>query len=56
MATKKFKITYVAVIIFALYSADLNQFYEDYKTSLNVSVTAFAGENCLLEIRMTYLF
>lgn len=45
VATRKIKITYVAHAIFVLYSADLGQFYEDPKTSFQVSVTAFAGEN-----------
>ena len=56
MATRNIKITYVAHIISVLYNADLDQFYENYKTSLKVSLKAFAGENNFLEIPMIYLF
>lgn len=50
MATRNIKITYVAHIMFVLYNADLDQYYENYKTSLKVSSMAFVGENNFLEI------
>lgn len=39
----------MAHIIFVLYNADLDQFYENCKTSLKVSSMAFLGENNFLE-------
>lgn len=40
----------MAHIMFVLYNADLDQYYENYKTSLKVSSMAFVGENNFLEI------
>lgn len=42
--------------IFVLYNADLDQFYENYKTSSKIPSIAFPGENNFSEIPMIYLF